>query len=142
MDSPASEDIVFGARVREVVQLDVLLDASLDKAQAVLPEHSVVDGSLADEKLAFEILHVVKKACLSESVRIGGFSVHVTLAVHDLVPLPVDDRTAGHADLECLRMIAPVLGSPVVLDIDDVAFLCHEHLPHPDLSEPGIADHL
>lgn len=37
---------------------------------------------------------------------------------------------------------ATVLGAPVILDIDDIAFLCHEHLPHPYLAEPCVLDHL
>lgn len=49
MDPPSAEDIVLGARVREIVQLDVPLDAFLDEAQAVLPDDCVVDGPLADE---------------------------------------------------------------------------------------------
>ena len=37
---------------------------------------------------------------------------------------------------------APVLSAPVVLDIDNVPLLGHKHLPHPDLSEPAVLNHL
>ena len=38
-------------------------------------------------------------------LRIAVFRVHVTFSVHDLVPFPVDDRTACNPDFEGVRMV-------------------------------------
>lgn len=37
---------------------------------------------------------------------------------------------------------AAVLCAPVVLDIDQITLLGHEHLPHADVAQPGVLDHL
>ena len=49
-------DIMLGAWIREVINLDVVLDAFPYKAQTVLPYDNRVDCSLTYEKLAFQVL--------------------------------------------------------------------------------------
>ena len=53
MYSPFSEHVMFRTWIREIIQLDVFLDAFLYKTEAVLPDNCVVDGSLTDEQFAF-----------------------------------------------------------------------------------------
>ena len=77
MNSPPAEDIVLGARIREVVKLGPVLDTLLDKTEAVLPNHRVVDGALADKKLALEITGVFDEARLLETLGVRLRSVHV-----------------------------------------------------------------
>ena len=50
-----------------------------------------------------------------------------------LAALPVDGFLEGGA---------PVLGAAVVLHVHQIAFLCHEHFPHADLSQPAVLHHL
>ena len=49
-----SADIVFVARIREIVNLDVVLHAFAYEAQAVLPKDDGVDGSLANQQLSLQ----------------------------------------------------------------------------------------
>ena len=42
MNPVTSEDIVLSAWVREVIHLNLVLDALADEIQAVLPEHGIV----------------------------------------------------------------------------------------------------
>jgi hypothetical protein len=98
--------IMLMARIREVVHLYVVLDAFSYEAEAVFPNDYRVDGALADEKLALEILGLVDEAGLGITFRIGGRIVHVTLTVHYLVPLPVDYRTSGNSYLEHVRIVS------------------------------------
>ena len=55
MDAVFAHDIVFGARVDEIVDRNVVGDASVEKIEWVLIEDYVVDEALADEEFAFEI---------------------------------------------------------------------------------------
>ena len=70
-------------------------------------------------------------------IHIGEF--HEAADAHHLVfhfflaTLPVDGLFKGGA---------PVFRSPVVLNIDQVAFLGHQHFPHADISEPAVLHHL
>ena len=105
MDSVLSCHIVLVARVREIIHLHIVLHAFAYETEAVFPYDYRVDCALADEKLAFEVLGLVDEACLRLSLRIGVWMVHIALAVHHFVPLPVDHRTAGNAYLEYVRII-------------------------------------
>ena len=62
--------IVLVARVREVVDLYSVHHADAYEAEAVLPQNDRVDGSLADEKLALEVLGLVDEAGLLIALRI------------------------------------------------------------------------
>ena len=105
MDAVFSADIVLGTRIREIIQLDIVLDTFADKAQTILPDNSLVNRTLADQKLAFQILRLINQGRLGESLRIGLHRVHVALAVHYLVPFPINHRSTGDSDLESLRII-------------------------------------
>ena len=196
MNPVTSEDIVFSAWVREVIHLNLVLDALADEIQAVLPEHGIVDGALTDEQFALQVLGLVDEACFRIALRIALHGIHIALSVHDFVPFPVDYRTACDSDLEDFRIgghernshetaiapsvyadsvlvdvrkcheladtcnlvshfslsavvldgllifCTPVFCTPVVLDIDDIAVLCHIELPKADLAEPAVLDHL
>lgn len=97
--------IMLVAWVREVVHLDVVDNAGPDETEAVLPENHRVDRSLADKQLALEVLCLVDEAGLLISLRVHVRMIHLSLAVHHLVPFPVDDRTSGHSDLEYVRIV-------------------------------------
>ena len=183
-------------RIGEVVHLHVVLDALLDEAERVLPHDGAVHGALADQELALQVLRLVDEARFRKTLRVRCLRVHVAFAVHDLVPLPIDDRAAGDGHLEhvgivgdeadghetavapavdadavlvhvrelhqaaearhlvghlglaalavdgALEFRALVGGATVVLDIDEIALLGHEHLPHPHAAQPAVLHHL
>ena len=162
----------------------------------MLPDDGVIDGALANEKLAAELGSPVYERGSGKAFRVGGRIVHVAFSVHDFVPLPVDDGTAGNAHFEDVRIVchegdgheaavapavyayarrinvgklqeavyahhlvlhllyaalavdglleggAAVGCAAVVLYIHEVSLLRHEHFPHADLSQPGIANQL
>lgn len=97
--------IVLGARIREIIHLDIVLDTFADEAETVLPDYGIVDGALANQELAFEIFGLVDKGGFGEAFRIGLRGIHVTFSVHYLVPLPIDDRTAGDSNFESIGII-------------------------------------
>ena len=105
MDSVLAHYIVLGARVREVIHLDIVLDALSDEAEAVLPYHHRVDCSLADKKLALQIFSLVYEAGLGIAFRVYIGMVHVPLTIHYLIPFPVDYRASGYGYLEDIRVI-------------------------------------
>ena len=54
MDSPASHDIMLGARIWEIIKLDPMFNAFLYETETMFPYDSVVYSSLADEKFSLE----------------------------------------------------------------------------------------
>jgi hypothetical protein len=98
-------NIVLMARVREIIDLNVILDTFSYEAEAVLPYDYRIDSTLTDQELALEILRLVDEAGLCVSFRIGCRIVHITLSIHYLIPFPVDYRTSGYSDLEYVRIV-------------------------------------
>jgi len=189
-------DVVLGGGVGEVVDLNALVDAVFDERERMLPHDGVVDRALADQQLAEKIVAPPDERSLFEAFRIGLRVIHIPLAVHHFIPLPVDDGAAGDADLEGRRIMghqrnghesavapsmhadplcidpglafqhvdahhlvghfglpacavdglfvgrAAIRGAAVVLDIDDVSLLGHQHLPEEHFAEPGVLDKL
>lgn len=86
MNPVTSEDIVLSAWVREVIHLNLVLDAFADEIQAVLPEYSIVDDTLTDEQFALQVLGLVDEACCRIAIRIALHGIHIPLSVHDFVP--------------------------------------------------------
>ena len=100
VDAVVAEDIVLVVGIDEIVDELALLDAGLDELDAVLPDDGVVFGAMDDEETTLEVAGLGDEG--GGGVAIGVFlgGVHVAFAVHDFVPLPVDDGAAGAGDLE------------------------------------------
>ena len=98
-------DVVVVAGIDEVVEQLAVVDAVLHKDKAVLPHHHGIGGAMDHQELAFELVGLVLKAGQFVTFGVLLWSVHVTLAVHDLVVLPVEHRAASHAHLEHLGVI-------------------------------------
>ena len=98
-------DVVVVAGIDEIVQLLSVVDAVLDEDEAVLPHHDGIGGAVDHQELAFEFVGLVFQA--DEFVAFGVLlgRIHVTLAVHDFVVLPIQHRTACHADLKHLGVV-------------------------------------
>ena len=93
------------ARIDKEVWLCACRDTCFKERESVLRYHRSVISADDNLQFATEILCLRQKRCLCVSLWIGLWSVHIALAVHNLVPFPVDDRTAGHAYLEHVRVI-------------------------------------
>ena len=98
----ASADVVLVVWVDKVVDLLEVVDATLDKLQRVLPNDGIVLGAVDDEQMAFEVLGFVEQAVSLLAFWILLRGVHIALAVHNLIPLPIYDGAAGTAHLEHL----------------------------------------
>ena len=105
MNSVLSHDIVLGARIREIVHLNIVFYTLSDETEAMFPYNHRVDRALADEKLALEVLRLVDKAGLSVTFRVYIRIIHVSFSIHDLIPLPVDYRAACNSNLEYIRIV-------------------------------------
>ena len=105
MNSILAHYIVLGARIWEVIHLDIVLHALADETEAVLPDNHRVHCSLADQELALEILSLVDEAGLCIALGVDLRIVHISFAVHYLIPLPVDYRSSGNCHLEDLRIV-------------------------------------
>ena len=71
VETVAAGYIVPGDGVGEVVYGDIQVYALLNKAEAVLPHHGVVDGTLADEQLALEVLGLVDEGSGCKALGVG-----------------------------------------------------------------------
>lgn len=105
VDSVASSYVVLMAWVREIVNLYIIHHACADKAEAVLPQHYRIDGSLTDQQLALEVLGLVDEAGLFISLGIDSGVVHISFSVHHLIPFPVDHGTSCYGYLEYVRIV-------------------------------------
>ena len=98
-------DVVVVAGIDEIVELLAVVDAVLDEDEAVLPHHHRVGGAVNHQELAFEFVGLVFEAHQFIAFRVLLGRVHITLAVHDLVVLPIQHGTACHAHLEHLGVV-------------------------------------
>ena len=105
MDPVLAHHIVLGARIWEIVHLNIVLHAFTYETQTVLPHDHRVNRALTDEKLALEILCLADEACLRITFRIPLRMVHISLSIHHLVPFPVNHRTACDSNLEDFRVV-------------------------------------
>ena len=71
----------------------------------MLPNNYGVNGSLTDKQLTLERSSLVDEACLLEALGIVVYVVHIALAIHHLVPLPVDYRATCNTHLEYVRVV-------------------------------------
>lgn len=100
-----SVDVVVVARIDEVVKQLAVVDAVLHKDQAVLPHHHGIGGAMDHQELAFELVGLVFETGQLVAFRILLRGIHITLAIHDFVVLPIQHRAAGDADLEHLWVV-------------------------------------
>ena len=59
VDAVFAHEVVFGAGVDEVVDRNVVGDASVEEVERVLIEDDVVDEALADEEFATKVLCLI-----------------------------------------------------------------------------------
>ena len=89
--------VVRLAWIDEEVWLSTCCDASLEEGETVLWHYGHVVQALDNLELALQVLCLVEQGGLLVTLWIGLRGVHIALAIHHLVPVPVDDRTTCHA---------------------------------------------
>ena len=62
MHAVLATDIVRMSRVREIIHLDIVLDAALDEVQTVLPDYGIIYDSLADKQFPLKVNGLVPRA--------------------------------------------------------------------------------
>ena len=105
MYSVLAHDIMFRAWIWEIIHLDIILDAFPDETQAMLPYNHRVDGTLAYEKFALEVLGIVDQAGLGITFRVDIRMIHISFSIHDFIPFPIDYRATRNSHLEYIRIV-------------------------------------
>ena len=105
MSALMTSHVVRLARIDEEVWLGAGCDAGLQEGETMLRHHRYVVEALDDLQLALQILGLIEQRGLLVALRVGLRSIHIALAIHYLVPVPVDYRTACYAYLEHIRVV-------------------------------------
>ena len=91
--------------IYEEIWLGTGCDTCLQEGEAVLWHYGHIVQALDNLQLALQVLSLIEQGCLLVTFWVGLRSVHIALAIHHLVPVPVDNRTAGYAYLEYVRIV-------------------------------------
>ena len=105
VDALVAHHVVALAGIDVEVGLGTGGDTGFKEAVGVLGHNGGVVEADDDLQAAFEVGSAMDAACASVAFGVGLRGVHVALTIHDLVPLPVDDGTAGYADYEDIGMV-------------------------------------
>ena len=96
MSALMASHVVRLARIDEEVGLGTGCDTCLQEGEAVLWHHGHIVQALDNLQLALQVLGLIEQGCLLVTLWVGLWGIHITLAIHHLVPVPVDYRTAGY----------------------------------------------
>ena len=110
MNTGVSHHVVSLARIDEEVGLCASFHAGVEELQGVLRNNRRVVHTYDYLQLTLQVLCLVKKACLLVAFSVLLRCVHIALAIHHLIPFPVDDRSSCHAHLEHFGMVAHQCG--------------------------------
>ena len=105
MSALMTSHVVRLARIDEEVWLGACCDASLEEGEAVLWHYGHIVQALDNLQLALQVLCLIEQRGLPVTLWVGLWGVHIALAIHHLVPVPVDYRTACYAYLEHVRIV-------------------------------------
>ena len=105
MDAGMTSHVVLLTRVGEEVWLCAGFDAGIEEGETMLRHDGVVVVACDDLQLAFQVLRLVDETGLGIAFGIRFRSSHIALAVHHLIPFPVDDRTSGYTHLEHIGIV-------------------------------------
>ena len=71
----------------------------------MLGNNDIVVVAYDNLQFAFQISCLADEAGLGIALRVVLWRTHIALAIHHLVPFPVDDGTTGNADLEHIGIV-------------------------------------
>ena len=105
MNAGVASHVVLLTRIGKEVGLCAGLDASIEERQTMLWYDGIVVIARDDLELTLQIACLVDETGLFVTFRIRLRRVHIALAIHHLVPFPVNNGTAGYANLEYVRIV-------------------------------------
>ena len=97
--------VVALARIDVEIGLRSGGDAGFQETVGMLGNYRRVIEADDDLQAALEVGSLVDQAGLLVALGVGLRGVHIALAIHHLIPLPVDDGTAGDTHLEHVRVV-------------------------------------
>ena len=105
MHAVVPHHVVSFARISEEVGLRTSLCTGFEERQRMLWHYGRIVVAYDNLELAFQLSRLADEAGLGIALRIALGRAHVALAIHHLVPLPVDDGAAGYANLEHIGIV-------------------------------------
>ena len=105
MDAGMTSHVVLLTRVGEEVWLCAGFDAGIEEGKTMLRHDGVVVVACDDLQFAFQVLRLVDKADLGIAFGICFRSSHIALAVHHLIPFPVNYWASSHTNLEHIGVV-------------------------------------
>ena len=93
------------AGIDKEVGLSVGANTCLKERIGMLWHNSGIVETDDDLQTALEVLSLVDERRAGITLGIALWGIHIALAIHDLIPLPVDYRTSCHAHLEHIGVV-------------------------------------
>ena len=93
------------AWVGKEVGLCAGLDAGIQETQAVLWYHSVIVITRDNLQLTLQVLGLADQTALGITLGVILWGTHIALAIHHLIPFPVDHRTACYTYLKHVGVV-------------------------------------
>ena len=100
MHAGMSPHVMLLTRIGKEVRLGTRLDAGIEERETMLWHNGIVVVARNDLQTAFQILGLADERRFGIALWIRLRGVHIALAVHHLVPLPVNDGTTSYSYLE------------------------------------------
>ena len=110
MNHVLAHHVVVLTWIYEIIGLHTGILTGTEEGQAVLEQASTVVVTYNHLQTAFEVLGLVEQTAGGIAFGILLRSVHIAFAIHHLIEAPVDDRTAGHTDLEDIGLSTHEVG--------------------------------
>ena len=93
------------ARIGKEVGLGARFSTGFQERQGMLWHNGGIVIANDNLEFAFQVLGLADETGLSIAVRVLLRRVHIAFAVHHLIPLPGDDGTTSHANLEDIGIV-------------------------------------
>ena len=116
MHTGMTAHVVLLARIGKEVGLGAGLDTGIEERETMLRYDRIVIVTRDDLKFALQVLGLADEAALGIAFRIILWCAHIALAVHHLVPFPVDNRASGNTylkDIPSVKLLGIMLCLPV-----------------------------
>lgn len=113
MYAVASQNVVLMSGIDKQIGIGACIHACLHERKRMLGYAGVIVVIVDNEQMSFQLSCEVLQVALFITFGVCLRGVHIALAIHYLIIFPVDDRSAGHAYFENLRIAQHECGSHV-----------------------------
>ena len=103
--SVVASDVVLVLRVDGVVDEDIVADGILQQAERVLPNHHRIDVAVDDKQSAAQLVGLLADVVLRIAIGVLLRHIHIALAIHNLVQIPIAHWAASHASFEYVVVV-------------------------------------